>query len=147
MNWQMKWTMLNLEYETVKKLFDSGMTISEVAKACNTTRVSIMHYCDQWGYDYGKRQYITGRWDLDVNLDYEIVDPALKQLVSAIIAQAVKDYRRHYKLYESTLPEELFFRSEWFSELTIALDFDIDGEKLMKQIRMEIDEKWEREQK
>lgn len=65
-------------------------------------------------------------------------------LANAIVLQACKDYRRAYKIHVRTYRpgvkpddklEELerFFRSEWYRTLT-----SVDGEYLMKRIKMEV---------
>lgn len=131
--------MLNLDYDTIKRMFESGMSITDVSRELNISKVSIMRYCDRWGYDYGKQNYITGKWDVDISLDYELDDNGAEQLVTAIVKCALDDYKRHYERYETTIAEEHFFNSDWFHDLMQMCDTDISGEELMKRVRMEVD--------
>lgn len=130
--------MLNLDYDIVRGMFESGMTITAVSRELGVSKNSIMAYCERWGYDYGKQRYNTGRWDADITLDYELNDEGIEMLITAIVKCAVKDYAQHYKSYTSTLPEERFFMSDWFSDLMQMCEADVSGEELMKRVRMEI---------
>lgn len=67
----------------------------------------------------------------------------LQHLCEAIIVQAAKDFRaatRHLKKYPddkqaqaNTLSLECFFRSDWFSMLSMT-----DGEHILKRLRREV---------
>lgn len=133
--------MKYINKDEVIQMFESGRTITEIARHFNVTRHTIMTHCDKWGYDYGKKKYITGKWDA-TDLNYDLDDEAVVRLVVAIVNTAVFDYKKHYKNYQTTIVEERFFTSDWFDTLMMMCDSDISGEEIMKRIRMEIyDEK------
>jgi len=69
-----------------------------------------------------------------------------ENLASAIILQAVKDYRGALKKHgkrpqyqpaiETIAEVERFFRSEWYRELT-----SVDGEMLIRKLKSEVERK------
>jgi hypothetical protein len=71
------------------------------------------------------------------------------RLANAVIVQAVKDYRTAYSRMlrhpengaerNEVIGQEKFFLSEWFAALT-----DVDGRKLLKQIQMMEQKKFDR---
>ena len=81
---------------------------------------------------------------------------AYQSLAYAIVLQAVKDWRRAYRAakrsygmylqgsWNRVYDCESFFRSEWFRVLT---NDNIDGKLLIKRLRKEEDERWNRSHK
>ena len=81
---------------------------------------------------------------------------AYQSLAYAIVLQTVRDWRTAYRATKRSYGEysrmswgrvykcEKFFRSAWFRALT---NDNIDGELLIKQLRKEEDERWNRSHK
>ncbi len=79
-----------------------------------------------------------------------------QNLANAIVLQAAQDWRTAYRATKRSYGEysrmswsrvyecEKFFRSAWFRALT---NDNIDGELLIKQLRKEEDERWNRSHK
>ena len=81
---------------------------------------------------------------------------AYQSLAYTIVLQVVKDWRRAYRAakrsygmysqgsWNRVYDCESFFRSEWFRVLT---NDNIDGKLLIKRLRKEEDERWNRSHK